>query len=166
MCARKKTSLINTRLGGERRHQYFCGAAPTQSELIHQNILVHLQCAAGPAAARNPPLRDKKQSNQSNNESIKRPINRSLNQSVGSLLASFTEVSVRSEPQAESLIRATECLTPLTVASGKHTHTHINKSQRTLTDVHAHSPLWRAILRHSDTIQQIKRGGSAKNQHN
>lgn len=162
MCARK--SLINTGRGGERSRQYFCGAAPTQSELIHQNILVHLQFAASPAAARNPPLRDKKQSNQSNNESIKRPINRSLNQSVGLLLASFSEVSVRSEPQAESLIRATECLTPLTVASGKHTHT--NKSQHMLTDMHAESPLWRAILRHSDTIQQIKGGGSVKNSHN
>lgn len=35
-------NLINTGLGGEKSHQYFCGATLSQSELIHQNILVFL----------------------------------------------------------------------------------------------------------------------------
>lgn len=75
--------LINTGLGGEKSHQYCCGATLSRSELIHQNISVFLQFAVILTAPRNPPLRDKKQSNQSNNESIKQSINRSLNQSVG-----------------------------------------------------------------------------------
>lgn len=88
------------------------------SELIHQNPLSDLlELAVKPSAPlkKNPPLRDKKQSNQSNNESVDQSVVGSVRRE---LLAPLSGVGVRSEPQAEALIPARERLTPLTVASG------------------------------------------------
>lgn len=77
----------------EKPHQYWTGRREKPSiflwchaESIRAYSPKHFsvpEFAVSPTAARNPPLRDKKQSNQSNNESIKQPINWSLNQSVG-----------------------------------------------------------------------------------
>lgn len=57
---------------------------------------------------------------------VNQPIDQSATESVRRpLLAFLSGVNVRPEPLAESLIPARECLTPLTVASGKHTHIYI-----------------------------------------
>lgn len=161
-------NLINTGLRGEDTHQYCCGATLSQSELIHQNISVFLQFAVILTAPRNPPLRNKKQSNQSNYESINQLINRSLNQSVGHCWH-FSVESVWGLSHRPSLWSLPESVWhhSLLPQANTHTpHTYIYINTHMLTDAHAEShaslqacalsPCRVKIWRNPDTIQQIK----------
>lgn len=131
-CALK--NLINTGTKGEKLHQYRCGASLSQSELIHQtvpSVCSDVNRTQKPTAEGQEAVKSFKQwVNQAVDQSVIETVSRAP-------LASLSGVSVRSEPQAESLIPArvfdtTHCCLGVT-------HTHINTQRRTVTDAHAES---------------------------